>query len=398
MKIGIIGCGFVGLANATLLACNNDVLLWDKDVKKRELISNHILPFDDESLCEAWKTSVLNCVMCYNKESLIEMAEIIIIALPTDLDEKSGELNIYGIETVVDEIIKQKANITIIIRSTVPIGFTKRLKKKYKNAKILYMPEFLREGQAYFDMVNPSRIIIGGKKEISQNILELFGESIAKAKGNDSFKRLIMQSDEAEAVKLFSNTYLAMRIAFFNELDYFADNKGMCTKTIIDGVCEDPRIGNFYNNPSFGYGGYCLPKDVNQTAKLLGKEALLVNSIHASNIMRKKRIIEELDSLEGTIGFYRLQAKKETKNIRGSATADILKELATRGRKICLYEPLITEINDFEKVKFAKSVDELACCCDVIVADRVSDELKQYKYKVYSRDFEFEMFRDNSSI
>ena len=351
-----------------------------------------MLPFDDDSLCEAWKTRDLNYEMCYSKEALIDLSEIIILALPTDLDEKSGNLNTYIIETTVDEVLKQKPEATIIIRSTVPIGFTRRLQEKYTHAKLLFMPEFLREGQAYFDMVNPSRIIIGGEKELSHIIIDLFRNAIVKANGNENYRLLVMQPEEAEAAKLFSNSYLAMRVAFFNEIDHFADSNGMSTKQIIDGVCEDPRIGNYYNNPSFGYGGYCLPKDVIQTAEILGKDAVLVNAIHTSNEMRKWHIIEELDSLEGTIGFFRLQAKKEAKNIRYSVTVDILNELVRRGRTVYLFEPLITEESNYKKVTFVKSLAELASSCDVIVADRITDALMQYKNKVYSRDTDFEMY------
>lgn len=392
MNIGIIGCGFVGLANATLLALNNKVLLWDIDAERRELISNHILPIDDGSLWEAWNAYDLNYEMCYSQEALIELSEIIILALPTDLDEESGNLNTRIIETTVKDILKQKQEVTIIIRSTVPVGFTRRLQEKFNHARFLFMPEFLREGQAYLDMVNPSRIIIGGDKELSQDILCLYLNAIVMADGNENCRLIVMHPDEAEAVKLFSNSYLAMRVAFFNEIDHFAEINGLSAKQIIDGVCEDSRIGNRYNNPSFGYGGYCLPKDVIQTAELLGKDALLVNTIHNSNEMRKRCIIEELDSLEGIIGFFRLQAKKETKNIRYSATVDILNELVQRGRNVYLYEPLITGENNYDKVTFVKSLAELASSCDVIVADRITDELMQYKHKVYSRDIDFDMY------
>ena len=389
MNIGIIGCGVVGLANATLLAQNYKVFLWDIDVEKRKLIANRILPLDDNSLYEIWLKYDLNYEMCSSKDSLIDLSDIIILALPTDLNKESGNLDTNIIETIVNDILNQKRNTTIIIRSTVPIGFTRSLIDKYKYVRILVMPEFIREGNAYIDMVNPNRIIIGGEIELSKNIYYLYRDAIAKANKNENYKLMIMQPDEAEAVKLFSNSYLAMRVAFFNEIDYFAKMNDLSTKRIIDAVCEDPRIGNIYNSPSFGYGGYCLPKDVIQTAKLLGKDAVLINSIHTSNEIRKLRIINELDSLEGTIGFFRLnEEKKETKSIRYSATVDIMRELVRRGRSVYLFEPSIVEKGNYEKVIFVKSLDELNSNCDVIVADRITDELAQYKHKIYSRDID----------
>lgn len=381
-----MGCGFVGLANATLLSFNNRIFLWDTDKQKRELITKQILPFDDDSLSEIWSNSKLDIDMCHSQELLVEASEIIIIALPTNWDIGQSRLNTDAIESVVDSIIKQKSDAIIVIRSTIPVGFTKKLQERYQNSSILFMPEFLREGHAYYDMVNPTRIIIGGDEATSKLVLDLFTRAIAKVNGIKEINILTMKSGEAEAVKLFSNTYLAMRVAFFNEIDQYADNNCLSSRKVIEGICEDPRIGNYYNNPSFGYGGYCLPKDVNQTAKLLGEDAKLINAIADSNRVRKNSIVDKLSSIEGVIGFYRLQAKKEAKNIRYSATKDILDKIVKKGRNVYLYEPSICDFNEYENVIIVESLDELAHKCDVIVADRITTELLKYKHKIFSRD------------
>lgn len=390
MNIGIIGCGFVGLANATLLSQNNQVFLWDVNTERLELISNHIIPFDDRSLYEAWRNVKYDFVVCDSGEMLIDNSEIIILALPTDLDPASGELKLTGIQDTISEILGRNRDVTIIIRSTVSVGFTHKMQKIFDYYNILFMPEFLREGMAYADMVSPHRIVIGGNKVIAEKMIEVYKEAIMIAGGKSDIKTNILTESEAEAVKLFSNTYLAMRVAFFNEIDTFAEKNGLNSKAVIEGICEDYRIGNYYNNPSFGYGGYCLPKDVTQTASLLKEDGILVKAIDSSNENRKRYVEDIICEVDGAVGFYRLQAKRESKNIRCSAMIDIFQETAKRGKKIYIYEPLLSCESNNSNVIFVNSLQELNDNSEIIVANSFTDELIPYKCKVYTRDQKFD--------
>ena len=386
MKIGIIGLGYVGLANALLLARNNCVIGYDIDVEKVDSLKNTISPIDDVEIQEyltkddEWTVNFDDLIGC----------ELLIIATPTDYNESSKQFDTSSIDSTIKLIAKKFCeNLPLIlVKSTVPIGYTASLREKYHTDRIIFAPEFLRESKALYDNLHPSRIIIGDESDNGRKIAELFkGATMDK-----DVPVLLTNSAEAEAIKLFSNSYLAMRVAFFNELDTFAHNKGLKAKNIIKGVSFDPRIGDYYNNPSFGYGGYCLPKDIKQL--LANYEDVpndIISAVVKANNARKQYIVDEVIRLaHKTVGIYRLNMKSGSDNFRQSAVHDIINALADVGVIIKIYEPSIDNrlLGGLEVVK---DLYLFADSCDLILANRVTKELDPYRNKTFTRD----LFREN---
>lgn len=386
MNIGIIGCGYVGLANAILLALRENVTLWDINANKLQDILNGTLPFEDNEL---------DCALCNvkdklssakNLEELVINSQLILIAIPTDYSIEHNELNTVDIEETIkyiSECEKFKEKI-IVIRSTVPIGFTDRLQEKYKNIELYFMPEFLREGCCYLDTLFPERIVIGGKTKYINKIYQLYCDSMKMAGGNAETRYFFMSAKEAEAVKLFSNSYLSMRVAFFNELDLFSEENHMSTNNIIQAVCADSRVGNIYNSPSFGYGGYCLPKDTNQLAKQLNLP--LVNAINKSNNYRKDYVCRKIISMGEPIGIYRIQSKKGADNTRYSVMYELIEQLSINDIEVFYYEPLLKENLKLKNTIRVNSISDLAKCSNIIIANWIDSEVLPYWDKVYTRD------------
>lgn len=384
MNIGVIGCGFVGLSNAAILAQNEKVFIFDIDQKKMDKIENNEVPFDDFQLSMLLSNNRILLKRCRSEKELIHSAEIIIIALPTDYDSQKNKLNTTMIEKTIAAILENNRRTLIIIRSTVPIGFTENMKKKFAYNDIFFMPEFLREGSAYSDSLNPDRIVIGGGVK-SLQIAELFLDAMQKGGGNQ-VEVQYTTTTEAETIKLFSNAYLAMRVSFFNELDIFAEKKGMDCSKLIKGICSDSRIGDYYNSPSFGYGGYCLPKDTEQLSNSLKPDNILLNAVIKSNERRKAYVVDKIMHMKGCVGIYRLQAKRGTNSIRYSVMLDIIKTVSDQGRKIYVYEPMILEKSWIKNMVLVNSLKELDQKCNVIISNQNTLELEPYKSKVYTRD------------
>tara|TARA_S200000501_G_scaffold368255_1_gene405833 strand:- start:180 stop:1349 length:1170 start_codon:yes stop_codon:yes gene_type:complete len=384
MKISIFGAGYVGLSNAILFAKKNDVCLIDIDHKKVDLINRKISPLDENDLKKNLKNKKLNLKAFSNIEEGIKSAEIIIICTPTNYDEVSNQFDTSSVENIIEKISDfRKKNIPIIIKSTTPVGFTQSQIEKYNNNKILFSPEFLREGQAMYDCFYPSRIIVGGNRKISKLFISLVNASTKKKKINNQ----IVSPSEAESIKLFSNTYLAMRVAFFNELDTFSETNFLNSSSIIKGVGLDQRIGKGYNNPSFGYGGYCLPKDTKQLLANYDKVPNnLIKAIVDSNVTRKNYIADEIiKKAPKTVGIYKLTMKKNSDNYRNSAVQGIVKRIKAKGIKIIIFEPMMKEKKFFNSL-VEKDLKKFKEKSDVIVANRIDHSLKDVLHKVYSRD------------
>ena len=384
MNVGVIGCGFVGLSNAAILAHNEKVFIFDIDQKKMDKIERKEVPFDDLELSSLLSNNHIFLKRCHSEKELICCTELIIIALPTDYDVQNSKLDTSIIEETIARILEDNRKTIIIIRSTVPVGFTEKMKHKFDYNDIFFMPEFLREGRAYSDSLNPERIVIGGDIK-SSKIAKLFLEAMKKG-GGGQVKVQYTTTTEAETIKLFSNAFLAMRVSFFNELDIFAEKKGMDCSKLIQGICSDSRIGNYYNCPSFGYGGYCLPKDTAQISNSLKPDNILLNAVIKSNESRIAYIADKINHMEGCVGIYRLQAKKGTNSIRNSVMLDIIKILSDQGRTIYVYEPVIQVKSWINNMVFVNSLRELDQKCDVIIANRKDPELEPYKNKIYTRD------------
>lgn len=387
MNIGVIGCGYVGLSNAVLLAHQGVVSIWDIDESKLSLIREGKSPFKDDNLDDALKNVCNNLNIASSLEEVVNCSEVIFLALPTDYDTVKKELDTSNLEKALYSIssVTVNENHKVVIRSTVPIGFSEKMNSEQEKLSICYMPEFLREGNAFIDTVNPERLVFGGDDDVISSILPIVFNAITKA-GGEIPKYQVLPTKEAEAIKLFSNTYLAMRIAFINELDSFAECNGLSSSEIIKGVCADSRIGNIYNNPSFGYGGYCLPKDTKQLAKQIDSDGVLIGMIDYSNENRKKIIVNKLLQEDGPIGIYRLQSKKGADNIRNSVMFDIMNELVKLEKEIYLYEPLLLDIELCSRINRVNTVSELNDRANIIVANWMDDELIPYKEKVYTRD------------
>jgi UDPglucose 6-dehydrogenase len=389
MKIAVAGTGYVGLSLAVLLAQNNKVVAVDVVPDKVKKINDKISPIKDEFIEKYLAEKKLDLVATLDGKKAYKDADYVIIAAPTNYDTEKNYFDTSHVEEVIELVLSVNPAAVMVIKSTIPVGYTESIRKKFKDAHIFFSPEFLREGKALYDNLYPSRIIVGEKSKEG----EVFADLLKQGAIKEDIPVLFMQSTEAEAVKLFANTYLALRVAYFNELDTYCETKGLDTKSIIDGVCLDPRIGNHYNNPSFGYGGYCLPKDTKQLrANYKDVPENLISAIVESNETRKDfivddllRIIKNANSDKPVVGIYRLTMKANSDNYRQSAIQGIIARLLAKGYKINIYEPTFGE-EEFLGCKVVKNFDEFKTVSTVILANRLEEELKDVKEKLYTRD------------
>ena len=383
MKIAIAGIGYVGMSMAILLSQKNEVVAYDILPEKIEKINKKQSPIKDKEISDYLKNKDLNLRGTLDYKDAFEDAKFIIICTPTDYDEEKNFFDTSSVEDIIKKVKSDNLDTTVIIKSTVPVGFTQRIKHIYEMNNIIFSPEFLREGKALYDNLYPSRIIIGDNTEKAEQFANLLVEGAQKKDITVKY----MNNTEAEAVKLFSNTYLALRIAFFNELDTYAEMKGLNTKNIIDGVTLDSRIGNFYNNPSFGYGGYCLPKDTKQL--LVNYEDIpqnLIGAIINSNQTRKKHITDMvIEKKPKTIGVYKLTMKTDSDNYRNSAMNKIIEDLKDVNSNIIVYEPTLKS-DEFNGCKVVNNFNDFIKESDLILANRFEPVLQEFQYKVYTRD------------
>lgn len=383
-KITVVGIGFVGLSNGLILSKNNNVLMLDVDQNKIDCINNRISPIEDSLANDFLKDESLNISATNDKYIAYKDSDYIIISVPTDYNPETNYFNTKLIELVIKDIIEINPDAMVVIKSTIPIGYVNKIKTKFNFNNIMFSPEFLREGTAVYDNLYPSRIILGEDSERARTFANLLAEaSLIK----DTVQILYMNNTEAEAVKLFSNSYLAMRVAYFNELDMYCETNNLNTKDVILGMGADKRIGSHYNNPSFGYSGYCFPKDTRQLrANFSNVPNAIISAIVESNQLRKDFITNQIINTNAdTIGVYRLVMKHGSDNYRSSAIIDIIESLQSAGKDIIIYEPVISE-SEFEGNQVCNNLQEFKSKCDIILANRIDENLKDISDKVYTRD------------